>query len=172
MGGLLIPYCSSVNPHNFYSGNYSQESRSAAMSSQIQTSGAQTNLAEYERELKYQQAQMNYTANQLGAITQTLGGLRPGAVSTSDSLDREIKTGQVFKATEDELKNLQKEKENKSMLKEFRQYLSEHRDLVFSVLLLFVADSFFLNGALRAKLQSILHKVVEKVEKKVDAQVA
>lgn len=57
------------------------------------------------------------------------------------------------------------------MIGEFKQYLKEHRDIIFTVTLLFVADHFLLNGALKAKLTSILHKVVDRIEKKTETEV-
>ena len=56
------------------------------------------------------------------------------------------------------------------MFKEFKQYIADHRDLVFSILLIMFADSFFLNGALRTKLSSLLHGVVTRLENKVNAE--
>jgi hypothetical protein len=54
-----------------------------------------------------------------------------------------------------------------TVLKEFKAYLAEHRDLIFTVLLLFVADAYLLNGALRTKLESILHRTADGLENKI-----
>jgi hypothetical protein len=62
---------------------------------------------------------------------------------------------------------LQKEKGKLSMLKEFKSYVAEHKDLIFSVILLALADKVFLDGALQAKLASLIYRIVEGMEKKV-----
>ena len=74
------------------------------------------------------------------------------------------------KSLEGNLDIATKKGETKSMFKEFKQYIADHRDLVFSILLIMFADSFFLNGALRTKLSSLLHGVVTRLENKVNAE--
>lgn len=59
--------------------------------------------------------------------------------------------------------------ENISMLREFKAFISEHRDLIFTVLLITLLDSFLLNGALRTRLESILQATLKKAEDKLDA---
>lgn len=57
----------------------------------------------------------------------------------------------------------------KSMFKQFQEYVSQHRDIVFSIILLALADKVFLNGALQEKIASFVKKLVEGMEKKVGA---
>ncbi len=60
-------------------------------------------------------------------------------------------------------------KEDISVFREFKSYLAEHRDLIFSLLLLFIADQYVLNGALRNRLEAMLQKVVARVEGRMEA---
>lgn len=57
-----------------------------------------------------------------------------------------------------------------SMLQEVKSYMSEHRDIIFTLGLLFLADHFLLNGAIKTKLSAILSKTVDRLEKKVSAE--
>lgn len=66
-------------------------------------------------------------------------------------------------------RQLSRTEENISMLKEFKQYLSEYRNPIFTVLLLLLADYFFLGGALRGRLQRLLEAVTNKAEAKLNA---
>ena len=61
----------------------------------------------------------------------------------------------------------QKEKGKLSMLKEFKSYVAEHKDLIFSIILLFLADKVFLEGALQSKIASLVHRIMDGMEKKV-----
>lgn len=54
------------------------------------------------------------------------------------------------------------------MLKELRQYLSDHRDLIFTVALVAIVDAFFLDGALKSRLKSILSGFIDKAESKLN----
>lgn len=57
--------------------------------------------------------------------------------------------------------------ENISMFREFKQYLSENRTWIFTLLLLLAIDSFFLNGALKSRLQRILEVTTTNLEKQL-----
>lgn len=46
-----------------------------------------------------------------------------------------------------------------------QKFLQDNRDTIFTVLLLFIVDTYFLNGALRARLEGLLHKTVDKLDK-------
>lgn len=59
-----------------------------------------------------------------------------------------------------------KEQRSFTMVKDLKDYLSEHKDMIFTIVLLALADALFLNGALRTKLESILHRVADKLEAK------
>lgn len=54
------------------------------------------------------------------------------------------------------------------MLKEFRQYLADHRDLLFTVILVAAVDAFFLDGALKVRLKNILSGFIDKAEQKLN----
>lgn len=54
------------------------------------------------------------------------------------------------------------------MLGSLKQYLTEHRDVVWSIVLVALIDQFFLNGALKSRISSILEGVCKKAEQKVN----
>lgn len=58
-----------------------------------------------------------------------------------------------------------------SMLRELRQYLSDHRDLIFTVVLVALVDAFFLDGALKSRLKSILSGIIDKAESKLKVDI-
>jgi hypothetical protein len=70
----------------------------------------------------------------------------------------------------DDFKRVDYLDKGKPMISELKDYLKTHKDLIFTVLFLALADSLFLDGALRTKLQGILHKVTDRLEAKVDAK--
>jgi hypothetical protein len=49
-------------------------------------------------------------------------------------------------------------------MREFKAYLAEHRDLIFTIVLLFLADTWMLHGALRARLEGVCHKILDKAD--------
>lgn len=55
-----------------------------------------------------------------------------------------------------------------SMLREFKAYLSEHRDIVFTLLLIIVVDTFFFDGAFKTRIKGLLEGVVRKAESKLN----
>lgn len=55
------------------------------------------------------------------------------------------------------------------MFREFKTFIAEHRDIIFTVILLAIADRFLLNGALSAKLTALAHKITDKASARVDA---
>lgn len=65
------------------------------------------------------------------------------------------------------LSKSKKENGKTSMLKEFKSYVAEHKDLIFSIILLFLADKIFLEGACQAKIAALVHRIMEGMEKKV-----
>ena len=58
-----------------------------------------------------------------------------------------------------------------SMLREFRQYLTDHRDLIFTVVIVAAVDAFFLDGALKSRLKSILNGFIDKAEQKLQKDI-
>lgn len=55
-------------------------------------------------------------------------------------------------------------KENKTMFKSFNEYISQHKDVLFTILIGVVADKFIFKGKLTEKLQSMLDKFISKGE--------
>lgn len=62
-------------------------------------------------------------------------------------------------------------KEQTSMLSEFRAYLREHRDLVFTILIIAAVDAFFLDGALKSRLKAILNGFIDRAESKLNKDI-
>lgn len=61
--------------------------------------------------------------------------------------------------------------EKKSMLKEvsndIRNMIRENKSIIYTILFLLILDKFFFNGAFKAKLSDVMHKLVGKVETKL-----
>ena len=55
-------------------------------------------------------------------------------------------------------------KENKTMFKSFNEYISQHKNVLFTILIGVVADKFIFKGKLTEKLQSMLDKFISKGE--------
>ena len=62
----------------------------------------------------------------------------------------------------------QVQEERTTMLQEFRKFVAEHRDLIFTVLLLLAVDYLAFNGALRERLEGLLRGVADRLTKKVE----
>lgn len=58
----------------------------------------------------------------------------------------------------------QRTEENVSMFREFKQYISENRSIIFTILLVAAVDQFFLGGALKGRIQRILEVVTDRAE--------
>lgn len=73
----------------------------------------------------------------------------------------------IKQQTVDKLEELYSEKPNvkgNSMMKSFREYLNMHRDMIFTVALVFIADHYLLGGALKSRLQGLLEGILNKAE--------
>lgn len=55
----------------------------------------------------------------------------------------------------------------KNIFDEVSAYLKAHRDLIFTLGLVFLADHFLLKGALKTRLQAVVSSVLDKAEKKL-----
>jgi hypothetical protein len=97
-------------------------------------------------------------------VANSCGGFSPGSLQGAVGISVQGSTQGYQEYTK---QVNQKEKGKLSMLKEFKSYVAEHKDLIFSVILLALADKVFLGGALQAKLASLIHRIVEGMEKKV-----
>jgi|SRR5579871_69268 len=125
----------------------------------------------YEQLQNQQQAAQQF-ASQAGLQAYSGLGLGLGNAAYSCAVSPQGPTNAypIRKGTEIKLNFKEsdlKKKKGKSMIKQFQDYISEHKDIVFSVLLLFLCDKVFLNGALQEKLASFVHKLVEGMEKRV-----
>ena len=56
-----------------------------------------------------------------------------------------------------------------SMLSEFKAYVSEHRNWIFTILIVAVVDAFFLGGALKQRITALLGGSLKVLERKVNA---
>ena len=56
-----------------------------------------------------------------------------------------------------------------SMFGEFKAYVSEHRNWIFTILIVAVVDAFFLGGALKQRITSLLGGSLKVLERKVNA---
>ncbi len=57
--------------------------------------------------------------------------------------------------------------EKKTMFKAFREYLSKHSDIVFTVFLVMLADKWFFKGALKGSVQGLASKLIDKAHLKL-----
>lgn len=57
-------------------------------------------------------------------------------------------------------------KEKTSMFSEFKAYVAKHRDIIFTAVFVLLVDEFFLRGALKDKITSLLNKVIDKYSTK------
>ena len=57
-----------------------------------------------------------------------------------------------------------------NMLDSLKKYLGENRDFIFTLALLFVADQFLLNGALRAKLENLCNRTADRLTESTNAK--
>lgn len=58
------------------------------------------------------------------------------------------------------------------IMKLFRDYLNTHRDLIFTVALVFIADHYLLNGALKERIQRLLEGILNKAESTLHKEIA
>lgn len=56
----------------------------------------------------------------------------------------------------------------KTMKNDLRDFMFEHKSLIYTVLGLFLLDHFFLEGKLKAKLTDLAHRLLAIAEAKVD----
>lgn len=66
--------------------------------------------------------------------------------------------------------NLTTRKSNmfKNILNDVRQFIEQHRSVIYWLALAFLVDHFFLNGKFREKLHGLVDKLLNKIEKQVD----
>lgn len=68
--------------------------------------------------------------------------------------------------------SLTKKQENKSMIEEIRDdiraFMKEHKSIIYWTLILYVVDHYCFEGALKTRLQKMVHNLVGKVEEKLD----
>lgn len=116
-----------------------------------------------------------------GAISLPDGSIPAAKVTPGDFLsssgERVSSSGKAFmdyynlKSAQQPSVKRQRTEENISMLREFKQYISEHRDVFFTLILVMIADAWFLNGALKSRLQRILEGVTGKLEEKLNTDI-
>lgn len=63
-------------------------------------------------------------------------------------------------------------KKKEGIMNSFRAYLDKHRDLIFTVALVFLVDHYFLGGAFKERLQKLLGGVLDKAESNFHKQVS
>lgn len=68
--------------------------------------------------------------------------------------------------TVDQYQQSLKGKKGKSFMEEFRSYVREYKDWIFTIAIIAVVDHFFLDGALKEKLSSALGKKLDATEGK------
>lgn len=106
-----------------------------------------------------QQAAVNLPYN---SYIEQLRYQNPDTLTTKQIEDIFSKIGGITGTIE--LKD--KKGKNKTMLKEFKQYIVEHKDLIFGAVLLAIADKVFLEGALQTKIAALAHRTLDGLEKK------
>lgn len=80
----------------------------------------------------------------------------PGAMINANQIDWNNRT--LIKETK---------KEEKSMFRSFREYISRHSDIIFTVVLVMLADRWFFKGALKSSVQGLAHKLIAKADAKL-----
>lgn len=71
-----------------------------------------------------------------------------------------------------ELRTLQKQEAKRGIMKSFREYLNQHRDMIFTVALVFICDHYLLGGALKERLKSLLEGILNKAETKFHKEIS
>lgn len=55
------------------------------------------------------------------------------------------------------------------VMNSFKIYLNEHKDFIFTLMLIFIADHFLLGGALKEKLKATTEKFLDRAHNKLDS---
>lgn len=79
-----------------------------------------------------------------------------------EELDEELDEESYWGSVREEV--VQTKKGDKSVLKEIREYLKTHRDLLFTFGLVLLLDQLVFKGAFRERLESIVKGMLGKVE--------
>ena len=56
------------------------------------------------------------------------------------------------------------------IMKDIKGFVSENRQIIYWMALIFLADHFFFNGAFRERLKGLAEKMLGKVEKQIEAK--
>ena len=112
-----------------------------------------------------------------------LEGLREGSMSTITYVPlkekKEMQTQQGLNTlrspfagtTLDELLPTETKKKE-SYMNSFKQYLDKHRDMIFTIALVFVADHYILGGALKERLRKLLEGILTKAESNLHKEIS
>lgn len=60
------------------------------------------------------------------------------------------------------------EQKDKSIMKAFRDYLEQHKNMIFTVVLALLADHYVFNGIFREKIKSLINKLLDKAHCQID----
>lgn len=77
----------------------------------------------------------------------------------------------------DRLKSMEQDKkplfkinqEPRSFMKIFKSYLEDHRDTIFTLVLILLVDHYVFKGAFAETIKSAFSKIIDKAHKKIDA---
>lgn len=81
------------------------------------------------------------------------------------SFPSEKERDRVFSEIE---KNLMTKRRN-TMFAEIKEYLKRHKDIFLTLAILFLADHFVLNGAIKERLARLVERILGHTEKKINA---
>lgn len=68
--------------------------------------------------------------------------------------------------------NMENDKHNflTTTIKDMKGFISEHKNVIYTVLVIFLVDHFIFEGSFRERLKSIVNGLINKVEKKLEGQ--
>lgn len=112
-----------------------------------------------ERQRRWTNSTVELVAGEPGTILK----VNPGGGVDRLSQGLKVAYGEVIKSSSES----SVKPRSKSMFTEFRAYLSEHRDLVFTIIIVALIDHLLLDGALKERLKGLLGGFLDKAETKV-----
>jgi len=114
------------------------------------------------QQLNWQQQQNAALAQQLNAQMRQAAGLygpmRDGQIIPCDDNGRPLMGSERKQTTK---------KEEVSMFKSFKEYIGNHKDIIFTVIVALVVDKYLFNGVLKTRIQKLVEGLLQRAEKMI-----
>ena len=94
---------------------------------------------------------------------QQMGGIGMAAAQSTSNLAALMQQQNMRRLTDSN----NKESEKKGIMKVFKQYLEEHKDVIFTLLLALLIDHFVFGDAFKEKIRNSLNKLLDKAHDKI-----